>query len=132
MIKILFIVFLVIASPAYSQLWEAVTSSDGQNIYSYDPASLKREGDIVTYWELVDYSTPWKSGNLTIVSSKTKVVQDCKNNKFKISDLIDYDGRKGKGNIVNVEMHRKTDWFQGAEGTVNDEMMKLVCKGSPG
>jgi outer membrane lipoprotein-sorting protein len=126
--KQLFILSLLIASPAYSQLWEAVTSSDGQTIYSYDPASLKREGDIVTYWELVDYSTPWKSGNLTIVSSKTKIVQDCKNNKFKISDLIDYDGRKGKGNIVNVEMQRKTDWFHSSEGTVNDEMMKLVCR----
>jgi hypothetical protein len=130
--KLLFILFLFIASPAYSQLWEAVTSSDGQNIYSYDPASIKREGDIVTYWELVDYSIPWKSGNLTIVSSKTKVVQDCKNNKYKISDLIDYDARKGKGNIVNVEMQRQTDWYQGAEGTVTDEMMKLVCKGTPG
>ena len=98
-------------------------------MYSYDSSSVKKDGDIVTYWELVDYSTPLKSGNLLVVSSKTKVIQDCKNNRFKISDLMDYDGHKGMGNIVNVELVRKTDWYQGQEGSVNDVMMKLVCRG---
>jgi hypothetical protein len=123
------ILFLLLISSlnVYGQIWEPIVESDKKIVYSYDSTSVKRDGDIVTYWELVDYPTPWISGNKTIISSKTKVIQDCKNNRFKISDLMDYDGRKGMGNIVNIELVRKTDWFYGEEGTVNDAMMKLVC-----
>lgn len=122
------IIFFFFSAYSYGQIWESIVQSDTKVVYSYDSTSIKRDGDIVTYWELVDYPTPWISGNKTIVSSKTKVIQDCKNNRFKISDLMDYDGHKGMGNIVNVELVRKTDWFYGKEGTVNDVMMKLVCR----
>ena len=128
MTRLFFILSLVCSFNVYGQIWEPIVESDKKIVYSYDSTSVKRDGDIVTYWELVDYPTPWISGNKTIVSSKTKVIQDCKNNRFKISDLMDYDGHKGMGNIVNVELVRKTDWFYGEEGTVNDVMMKLVCR----
>jgi hypothetical protein len=128
MTRLFLILFLACSFNVYGQIWEPIVESDKKIVYSYDSTSVKRDGDIVTYWELVDYPTPWISGNKTIVSSKTKVIQDCKNNRFKISDLMDYDGHKGMGNIVNVELVRKTDWFYGEEGTVNDVMMKLVCR----
>ena len=128
MTRLFFILSLVCSFNVYGQIWEPIVESDKKIVYSYDSTSIKRDGDIVTYWELVDYPTPWISGNKTIVSSKTKVIQDCKNNRFKISDLMDYDGHKGMGNIVNVELVRKTDWFNGVEGTVNHVMMKLVCR----
>ena len=87
---------------AYGQLWEPVVESDDGSVYSYDPTSVKREGDLVIYWELSDYSKPLKSGRLSVISSKSKITQDCKNNRYKVGDLIDYDGHKGTGNIVNV------------------------------
>ena len=113
---------------AYGQLWQPVVESDDGSVYSYDPATVKREGDIVTYWELSDYSKPLKSGHLIVASSKSKIIQDCKNNRYKVGDLIDYDGHKGAGNIVNVAMVTETNWYKGGEGSVNEVMKDLVCK----
>lgn len=128
MIKKLLPLIFLIPNLSYGQVWEPVVESETGTRYSYDSSSLRREGDIVTYWELVDYKNPLKSKDLVVTSSKSKIIQDCKNNRFKVSDLIDYDGRNGTGNIVNIELIRMTDWYQGVSDSVNDVFMKLVCK----
>lgn len=119
---------LFVPSVLFAQNWKTVTQSETGTRYSYDPASLKREGEIVIYWELVDYKNPLNSQDLVIASSKSKIIQDCKNNRFKVSELIDYDSQEGMGKIVNIELIRTTDWYQGVPDTVNDVFMKLVCK----
>lgn len=117
-----------ISSLVYSQVWEPLVESENGTKYSYDSSSVKREGDIVTYWELVDYKIPLKSKNLTVTSSKTKIIQDCKNNRFKVSDLIDYDSHEGMGKIVNIEIVRQTNWYENKPESINDVFRELVCK----
>ena len=112
----------------YGQVWEQIVESETGTRYSYDSSSIKREGDIVTYWELADYKNPLKSKDLVVTSSKSKIIQDCKNNRFKISDLIDYDSLGGIGRIVNIEIVRQTDWYYGKPESINDVFMRLVCK----
>jgi hypothetical protein len=126
--KYFFPIFLLLATSSFAQIWEPVVESENQVTYSYDSSTVKREGDIVTYWELVDYSKPLKSGNLMVISSKSKIIQDCKNNRFKVADLIDYDGHKGMGNIVNIELARTTNWYQGTPESVNEALKDKVCK----
>ena len=92
MLRILLLSLAFISFRSYGQLWEPVVESETHVEYSYDPATLKWVGNIVTYWELSDYSTPLKAGNLTVKSTKSKVIQDCENNRFRVADLIDYDG----------------------------------------
>ena len=126
--KLLMVSLLFISVNTFGQLWEPVVENDDGSVYSYDPTTVKREGDIVTYWELSDYSKPLKSGYSMVTSSKSKIIQDCKNNRYKVGDLIDYDGHKGTGNIVNVAMVTETNWYKGGEGLVNEVMKNLVCK----
>jgi len=127
-VQTLFFLVFVFSFNVYGQVWEPVVESETGTRYSYDSSSLKREGDIVTFWELVDYKTPLKSRDLVVTSSKSKIIQDCKNNRFKVSDLIDYDSHGGKGKIVNIEIVRQTDWYQGKPETINDVFRELVCK----
>ena len=54
--KKLFFLLLLISTSSYGQLWETVVESETNTVYSIDSSSVKREGDIVTYWELVDYN----------------------------------------------------------------------------
>ena len=102
--KFLLLCMFTLSGNVYGQIWEQVASTEQGTVYFYDPASVRRDADIVTYWELVDYMQPLQSGNIVVTSSKTKVIQDCKNNLFKIEDLLDYDGHKGMGRVVNVEL----------------------------
>ena len=121
-----FLIFL--STYAFGQLWEPVVESESGTMYSYDSSSVKRVGDMVTYWELVDYKIPLKSKDLVVSSSKTKVIQDCKNNRFKVSDLIDYDSPRGMGKIVNIELVKTTDWYSNQKESVNEVLREQVCK----
>lgn len=125
-----FLIFLAVllSFNAHGQSWEQVVESESGTIYSYDTSSIKRDGDIVTFWELVDYKVPLKSRNLLVVSSKTRVIQDCKNNRFKVAELMDYDSPRGMGKIVNVQLSGQTNWYQGESGSVNDALRERVCK----
>lgn len=127
--KLLPFFLFAFSSHAFSQMWEAIVESETNSVYSYDPVTIVREGDIVTYWELSNYGTPLKVGDLIIVSSKSKVTQDCKNNTYRIGDIIDYDGHNGQGNVVNIAMLTMTNWYSSFPGTVNEVMRTKVCKG---
>ena len=126
--RLVTLIALLFSINVYGQLWESVVESESNTIYSYDPSSVMRDGDMVTYWEMADYKTPLKSGNLVVVSSKSKVIQDCTNNRFRVSDLVDYDGHNGNGNIVNVTMVSVTGWYKGTLNSVNDVLKEKVCR----
>jgi hypothetical protein len=119
---------IALSSQAFGQIWEPVVESEEKSVYYYDPTTVKREGDIVTYWELSNYGVPLKSGSVTVISSKSKVIQDCKNGRYRIADLIDYDGPSGQGNIIYVAMLTMTNWYSSPVGSVNDAMRSKVCK----
>ena len=126
--QIVIILSLFVSLNSYAQLWEPVVQFESLTTYSYDPLSVKREGDIVNYWELVDYEKPLNSGVLLVASSKTMVIQDCINNKFRVATLMDFDGHKGMGKIINVELFRTAKWYESTTGSVNEVLKKLVCK----
>jgi hypothetical protein len=113
--------------PTFGQSWEPVAETDNGTAYFYDAFSVKRDGDLVTFWELVDYPTPLRSGKLVVASSRSKIIQDCKNNRFKVTDLIDYDGRHGSGKIVNIELVKSTDWYLGTPESINEALKNRVC-----
>jgi hypothetical protein len=127
--KIISIFLYFLSSYAFCQIWEPVVESETNTVYSYDPTSVKREGNLVTYWTLSNYGVPLKDGNRTVLSSKSKVIQDCKVDRYRIADLIEYDGPNGRGSVVNVAMLTMTNWYYGRAGSINDVMREKVCKG---
>ena len=128
MTRFLFLVSLILSFNVYGQVWEPVVESDNHTIYSYDSSSIKREGDIVTYWELVNHKTPLKNGESLVLSSKTKIIQDCEKNRFKVSDMIEYDGHNGLGNMVNVTIGSETNWYPTEKDSINEVLKEWVCK----
>ena len=85
MTRFLFLISLILSFNVYGQIWETVVESEDHNVYSYDPSSIKQDGDMVTFWEMIDYKIPIKSGKSMVLSTKTKIIQDCKKNRFKVS-----------------------------------------------
>jgi len=128
MFKFFFLILsFSITSLVFGQEWIPIVESRTKDTYSYDLSTIVRDGDIVTFWELIDFKTPIKVNNTVVVSSKTKMIQNCRNNEFKISDFIQYDGHNGNGNIVNIELVKTTDWLEGLPGSVNLVIKNKVC-----
>jgi len=119
---------LICSFNVYGQVWETVVETDDHTMYSYDASLIKRDGDIVTFWELVDYKTSIKSGKSIVLSTKTKIIQDCKNNRFKVSDMIEFDGHNGLGSMVNVTVGSNTNWYTTKPDSINEVLKEWVCK----
>ena len=126
--KKLLLLLLIVSNSSFGQVWETVVESEDHNVYSYDPSSIKQDGDMVTFWEMIDYKTPMKSGKSMVLSSKTKIIQDCKNNRFKVSDMIEFDGHNGLGNMVNVTVGSNTNWYTTKLDSINEVLKEWVCK----
>jgi hypothetical protein len=127
-VKKLLLLLLIVSNSSFGQVWETVVESEDHNVYSYDPSSIKQDGDMVTFWEMIDYKTPMKSGKSMVLSSKTKIIQDCKNNRFKVSDMIEFDGHNGLGNMVNVTVGSNTNWYTTKLDSINEVLKEWVCK----
>lgn len=121
------LIIMIIASFAYGQVWYPAILSENNNTYFYDPNSIRRSGDVVTYWEMVDYAKPLIVGTLAIASTRSKVAQNCQNRSFIVTDLIDYDGPRGAGNIVNIELARTSTWRDVPPGSVGEGLIQKVC-----
>jgi hypothetical protein len=118
---------LALSSSCFAEQWDSVVSNDSDSVYFYDPNTVKRNGDLVQYWELTNYTNKLKVGTTIVSSSKTLIEVDCKNSKYRTIRVIDYDKDFGKGNIVNTGVTQHTKWFPSPKESVSSEMELKVC-----
>jgi len=113
---------------AYAEQWSSVAISESESTYFYDPASVIKEGSTVKYWELANYKKPLTAGNLTVASSKSLMLADCQSDRYRTLRVIDYDMSDARGRIVNINLTENSPWLKTNEGSVDDAMLRMVCK----
>ena len=74
---------LVLSSePVYAE-WLAVGANDEPGMMVYmDPDTIRREGDLVKVWELLDYNTTQSKAGLPHLSVKVQFEYDCANERY--------------------------------------------------
>ena len=102
-------------------------SNDNDAFYFFDPNTVKRNGDLVQYWELTNYKNKLKVGTSIVSSSKTLIEVDCKNSNYRTLRVIDYDKEFGGGSIVNIGVTQNTKWFPSPKESVSSKMELKVC-----
>lgn len=124
----LFVITCSLITSAQGEQWKSIVESESKDVYFYDPNTLLRDGEKIEYWELTNFKSPVIVESLVFKSSKSQVLLDCENNKYKTLNAIDYDSDYARGNIVNVSMVEKTYWHSIDEGSVADVIQITLCK----
>ena len=90
----LIILLFLSSSPAYAD-WVKVVTTDNETIY-FDSDTIRRKGDLVKMWSLLDYKTIQTVASVSFWSSKTQWEFDCAEERMRQLAYTWFSGEYGK------------------------------------
>ena len=102
--------------------WVQLTQTQTNSFY-YDPTTIKKVGNLIRVWELIDNVTPNKIGSL---SSRMLTEMDCSGNQSRTIEYTYHTGHMATGEI-NYMNSTISQWFQAPPNTVQQQQLKFYC-----
>jgi len=114
------------SSPAYAE-WVKVSDSDeaGKTVY-VDPATIRRNSNLVTMWQFYDYKTVQTVGGIRFLTVKEQWEFDCAEERRRVLALTEFSGNMGSGTVVytNSEVGK---WQPVAQSSIGQLLWKFAC-----
>jgi hypothetical protein len=95
-----------------------------------DPATIRREGNLVTLWQLNDFK--WKQGDTRMggrrfFSTKTHKQFDCAAKRVRLLAFTEFSRRMGIGSARDRYVDQDT-WLPVEPESLNHSLRKVACK----
>ena len=127
---LLIIVLFLIHVPAYSE-WVTVEKDyvlPGFQTLYVEPETIRREGNLVTVWQLLDFR--WMQGSARgparFSSTKTHKQFDCKEKRFRLLAFTEFSHQMGTGRSTDGYVDNEK-WLPVELDTINYALWELVC-----
>ncbi len=92
-----------------------------------DASSMRRSGDMVTMWSVINYTQPRKTEDgTTYLSSKQHLEYDCVDHLSRRLEFSRHSDFTGLGQVV-YSNNSTGAWSPVAAGTVAGELLKFAC-----
>ncbi len=90
--------------PAYAE-WMKVSElkQEGSTVY-VDPSTVRRNGNLVKMWTLLDYKTIQNSGDRSYLSQQAQSEYDCVEERIRMLAFGSYSGNMANGKQVSSTM----------------------------
>lgn len=111
--------------PVYAVTWSRVGGAGAQTMY-LDQDNFTRDGDIVGYWLLHDFSKPLLQNSRVTKSAKIHYSGNCSNNTGGTGVEVYYSESMGKGEVVSTNQ-RKAEFYPQMPKSVGENVLSLVC-----
>ena len=116
--------------PAYAE-WLAIEKDylvpGRQNVY-VDPDSMRREGNLVTMWQLIDYT--WMQGNprgpTRFLSTKTHKQFDCTEKRLRLLAFTEFSRHMGTGIAAHGYVD-KDNWLPVEADSISHALWEVAC-----
>jgi len=99
-----------------------------QTLY-IDPATMRREGNLVEVWQLTDYR--WMQGgprsSLRFLSTTTRKQFECMDKRLRLLGYTEYSRRMAAGNASNGYVD-KDRWLQVEPDSINEALWEILCR----
>ena len=122
---ILFLVLIFTTLNVYAK-WVLVAGNEEAKFY-VEINSIKQKGNIVTYWELLDYSSMQTWNNLNYFSAKQKYETNCNTEDSAILYINYYSENMGSGKSVYAIRQEQKDFQPNIPDTSGYTIYKFVC-----
>jgi hypothetical protein len=126
--RILLAVLLLTATSASAE-WVAAGNSDasgGIEIY-IDPATIRRSGNMVKMWSLIDYKTLQEKQDLQYRSQKMQFEYDCNDYRNRLLYSIMHSKQMGIGDVVYSLNIESPKWTPVPPGSISETLMGIAC-----
>lgn len=120
--------FLFILSCGENYVFVGRDSKSNDNVY-VDKNSIKKTGEVVSLWTVVNLNKSISDKKGKINSNKAKLLIDCSKGKFKILELSTHSEDMGKGTLItNEEIPKDNDWENIYRDGFGYDIFNYVCK----
>ena len=116
---------LLISAPALAE-WTSVGGTDDFDNYA-DLATIRKKGDTVKMWVLIDFKTAQRIGRKTRLSSKRQDECDCDGERSRTLYFSWHSGNMGGGNVVHSNAS-PSEWQPVAPESIDEGLWKIACK----
>lgn len=108
--------------------WEPVgTGDDGMVVYA-DRATIRKSGDVVKMWVLLDYKTAQKDDSgKPYLSAKLLHDYDCKDERGRTIYYSLHAGQRATGILLYSEVRRDSEWLPSSRAIIGETLWKIAC-----
>ena len=126
---LLFTLLVLSHEPAYAE-WVKVRGDDeaGKTVY-VDPASIRRNSNLVKMWQFYDYKTVQTVGGIRFLSAKEQWEFDCAEERGRVLALKEFSGNMGSGTVVYTNS-QVGKWIPVMPGSIGQTVWKVACSKS--
>ena len=117
---------LLSSGPAYADWVETVQSDQaGMTIY-VDSDTIRRKGDRVKMWELIDYTTIQTVAGTSYLSARVQREYDCAGDLHRTLALTKLSGNMGAGTVILTNSEEQK-WEPVDPGSIGKRLWKVAC-----
>jgi hypothetical protein len=113
------------SSPANAEWMSLGESESGTTVYA-DPATMRREGDLVKMEVLFDFKTIQTKAGVSYLSAKAHMEYDCTKQRFEGHAVLYFSGNMGSGPLLD-RSSGKGKWLPVSPGSLDHALWKLAC-----
>lgn len=116
---------LAVVSSSAAAEWVEVGSSETSTLYA-DPTTIRRAGNLVKMWNLIDSKTPMKLRGMPYLSSRVQQQYDCKEEQWRAVYLSFFAGNMGNGPLL-FDNSDPDKWSPVPPGGGHEILWKIAC-----
>lgn len=125
-----FLILITLLTPAIAQAeWVQLASvGEGEVTVYVDPATIKREGNVVEFSALFNYATVRTLSGAPFQSATTQEEIDCAGKQSRTLAVSSHSESMAGGHIVSTATGGYVLWTPIAPETIVSALLKFVCK----
>ena len=125
--RLLLVCLMMTCSVSWAE-WEIYQIDDEVTRY-LDRETIRKNGDIVKMWDMVDYSSYQDFQGKKYKSAKGYTVYDCKSEARATSALVFYSDVIGRGDVImsNSRLEKDWQWKPIVPETIGQFVWKIAC-----
>jgi hypothetical protein len=118
---------LLVSSGSVCAEWMSIgeSSDSGTTVYA-DPATMRREGDLVKMLVLFDFKTKQTKADVSYLSAKAQMEYDCAEQRFAGHTVMYFSGNMGNGQLLD-RSSGKGKRLRVSPGSLDHDLWKLAC-----
>lgn len=124
--KAILMMLLAVVSSSASAAWVELGSND-YSTYYVDATSIRRDGDTVKMWSLLDFRKARTFENLPYMSLKAQGEYDCKREQLRVFSGTRQSENMGEGDAVS-RISEPSEWSAVAPGGIGQAFWKFACE----
>ena len=125
----LFLTLLLLlgGGPAYAE-WVKISDSEeaGTTVY-VDPATIRRDSNLVKMWQFYDYKTVQTVGGVRFLTAKEQWEFDCAEGRSRVVARKEFSGNMGSGTMVSTNS-QVGKWVPVMPGSIGQTVWEVACK----